>query len=187
MHQDARPQRPTDASEGPTFTYHRTSMYGAVVFVVVLATGVEVGAAHLLLGLWSPPIAWILTAVGIFGALWMVGDWRACRLRPVEIGGGTVRIHFGLRWRLRIPIDTIERIRPPNPDERQSRSGPDLRLALPGSAWWVMELSRPLQARTVQGRHRAVRSFALGLDDMDGFVEAWTALVPAADRARSEP
>lgn len=157
---------PADATlDERTLTYHRKSAYGAAVFALILATLAEVPAMHLLLRLWSERAAWVMTALGLYAVLWLVGDWRACRLRPMHVEDGTLRIRFGLRWRLDIPVERVVRMRAPTAAERATKRAMDLRLALPGVSWTVLELDHPVTAVGMYGRRRSVRSLGLGLDE----------------------
>jgi hypothetical protein len=146
-------------------TYHRKTAYGAIVFAVLMATGVEVATVHFLASLWSHRLAWILTGLGVYGALWIYGDWRACRLRPVTARDGILRVRFGLRWRLDVPLRAVRAARLPTAQERADRRAVDLRLALPGTPWKVLELDRPVQAEGIYGLRRTVRTLGLGLDE----------------------
>lgn len=168
---------PVDAPETPgaaraVLTYHRKSVYGAVVVMVILATAAEVPAVHFLVRPWSAPPAWALTALAIGGLLWIVADWRACRTRPIRVEDGTIRIRFGLRSRLDIPIRDVIELRASTPSERASRSSVDLRLALPGASWTRVELASPLRAAGPLGLGRTVRVLGLGVDEPGGLEAA---------------
>lgn len=146
-------------------SYHGKSANGAIVFALLLATSVEVVGVHFLVSLWSHRAAWILTGLGIYGALWIFGDWRACRLRPVEVEGGVLRIRFGLRWRLDVPLDALRVVRAPTADELARKDSVDLRLALPGARWQVLELDRAVPAQGIYGLRRSVRTLGLAVDE----------------------
>ncbi len=157
--------RRTHPAASADLSYHRKGAYGAVVFVLLLASLAEIPAAHLLVRQWSFRLAWLLTGLGLYGALWLVGDWRACRTRPIRVEGGVLRVRFGLRWSLDIPLESIRALRAPTAAEKASRGAVDLRLALPGAPWTVLELDRPIEARGPYGRRREVRSVGLGVDE----------------------
>ena len=157
--------RVADAPRTTTFTYHRRTAYGAVVFALILATFGEIPAMHFLLRLWSDRAAWILTALGLYAILWLIGDWRACRLRPIRVEHGTLRIRFGMRWRLDVPLNGIAGVRAPTAAEKATKGAVDLRLALPGGSWTMLELDRPVVAVGMYGRRRTVRTLGLGLDE----------------------
>lgn len=151
------------------FTYHRKAAYGGVVFAFVLISLAEIPALHLLLGLWSDRLAWLVTALGAYGMLWLIGDWRATRNLPILVRGEDLHIRFGLRWRIDIALDDIVAFRSPTAAERSRKKLVDLKLALPMSRWKVLELKRPVEARGIYGRRRTVRTLGLAIDEQDRF------------------
>lgn len=167
-------------------SYHRGSAYGAIAVAVILASAAEIPAMHLLVGLWSAPAAWLLTILGVYGVLWVVGDWRACRARPVRVENGTLRIRFGLRWRMDVPLEHILSARPATGSERAHRRSVDLRLALPGAAWTRIELDRPVTATGMYGLRREVRTLGLGVDQPERLSAALDAFRAARPRPPSE-
>lgn len=155
----------TAAPPASGLSYHRKTAYGAIVFALLSATAVEVAGMHLLVGLRSHRVAWILTGLGAYGALWIYGDWRACLLRPVVLEQGMLRVRFGLRWQLDVPIEAVRAVRQPTAEERARKGAVDLRLALPGAKWQVLELDRAALAQGIYGLRRTVRTIGLGLDE----------------------
>ncbi len=147
-----------------TLTYDRRTSYGAILVALLLVSAAEIPALHLMVSLWSDTAAWLLTGLGAYGVLWIVGDWRACRLRPVRVDGDILRIRFGLRWRVDVPMEHLRQVRAPTGTERSDRSAVDLRLALPGASWQLLELDRPVTAVGMYGLQRQVRTLGLGLD-----------------------
>lgn len=161
--------------DGISLSYHRKTGYGAMVGVLLLVTAVEVVTMHLLVRTWSERLAWVLTALGVYGAIWVLGDWRACRHRPARAEKGVLRVRFGLRWRLDVPLASVTALRPPTPREMATKRGVDLRLALPGSRWRVLELDPPAEAEGIYGLRRTVRTLGLALDEptlLDAALEA---------------
>jgi hypothetical protein len=177
----ARGRRPVRAD---ALTHHRKTAYGAMVLALLMATAVEVVAMHFLVGIWSHRVAWILTALGVYGAVWIYGDWNALRRRPTRVEAGVLRIRFGLRWRLDVPLSAITSIRAPTREERATRRGVDLRLALPGAGWVVLELDRPIRAEGIYGLRRSVRTLGLGLDEPRR-LEALVAPDPTSNEERT--
>ncbi len=156
---------PAAAADPATLTYHRKTAYGAIVVVLLLATLAEVPAVHFLVRQWSERAAWLLTALGLYGTLWIIGDWRACRARPIRLEDGVLHVRFGLRWRLDVPLAAIREVRAPTTAEKAARGAVDLRLALPGASWTRLELDRPLEAKGPYGMRRRVRTLGLGMDE----------------------
>lgn len=148
-----------------SLTYHRRAGYGAVVAALIMAMAAEILAVHLVVSCWSDRGAWAFTALGLYGLLWILGDWKACRSRPVTLAGGEMRIRFGLRWRLDIPVERIVALRGPSTGGVATPPEVDLRLALPGTSPTVLELDSAVTARGPYGIQRKVRTLALALDD----------------------
>ena len=69
---------------------------------LLVLLGVEIVGVHLLVSLASPTIAWVLTALSLYGVLWLVGDAQAARHRPILVDRLLVRV--GLRWTVEIPV-----------------------------------------------------------------------------------
>ena len=123
------------------FTVHRTSGAGAVLAALALASVGEAAGLHLLVAQWSPRAAWIATALSAYFLVWLAGDLRAMKLRPILLHGGVLRIRVGLRWRAEIPLASIRGICA-GPDPLRHRGcavasplgGPNLYLHLDGPA-----------------------------------------------------
>jgi hypothetical protein len=141
------------------FTYHRRGAYPALLAVVFMAIGVETGAMHLLLGLWSRAVAWISTGLGAYSALWLVGDYHASRLNPIVVGGDSLELVTGLRWRSSIPWRNVRGATDRRP------SDPSVRMTLLGKPDFWLELEEPIVVRGILGVERRVRFVGLGADD----------------------
>lgn len=129
---------------------HRKSGAGAVLAALALAGAGETAGLHLLLAHWSPRAAWIATSLSAYALVWLVGDLRALRLRPVLLDGDLLRVRIGLRWRCEIPLASVRAICPgPDPigHRRAARASPlgepNLYLHLDGP----VELEGPLRLR----------------------------------------
>lgn len=163
-----RPER----DDGSDFTTHRKTGYGALLAALILAVSIEVVPIHALLLRASPVLAWSATALSLYGILWLVGDYRAIRLRPVRIDDDRLIVRFGLRWSVDIPIRQIHGIR--NLGGSVIRERADLRLVLPGARRIAFELDRAVEARGPYGLRRRVRTLELGVDDPDRLIERLT-------------
>ncbi|MGH7553279.1 MAG: hypothetical protein ACREMQ_09680 [Longimicrobiales bacterium] len=146
-----------------SFTYHRKTGYGAVVAALLLALAVEITPIHALLARWSATFAWIVTALSLYGVLWLIGDLRAIQLRPIVLRSDRLIVRFGLRWTLTVPLRQIESVRLIGGAIVHDRM--DLRLALPGARRLSILLKEPVEASGVYGLRRRVQAFELGVDD----------------------
>lgn len=160
----SRPQAPAGAT---AFTGHRMSGYGGVVLGLLMVVAVEVMAVHLLVASWSTSAAWVLTALSVYGAVWLVGDLRAVRLRPSWVDRDRICMRVGLRWTVTVPIARVRRARKLAAGEA---AGDALRVALPNSRRVLLELDAPVTALGVYGIRRTATAIELGVDDPDGFL-----------------
>lgn len=153
------------------FGTHRRSGYTALVVALMMAIAAEVAPIHLVVAGWSRPAAWILTALSLYGALWLVGDLRAVRLRPIEVDGSTLRARLGLRWWLEVEASRIRELErivgSPDPP-----SGGELRMALPGAPRVRIVLAGPVQAHGPYGLRRRVECLVLGVDEPERFIDS---------------
>ncbi len=123
------------------FTVHRTCGLGAVFAGLVLASVAETLGAHFLIAQWSSRGAWLSTAASAYFVVWLLGDLRAMRLRPILLERDRLRVRIGLRWRAEVPLASIRKICA-GPDPLRHRTcavasplgGPNLYLHLDGPA-----------------------------------------------------
>ena len=80
-----------------------------------MALVAETIALHFLVARWSEVAAWVLTGVSVYGAVWLVGDYRACVARRIEVTEESLRLRLGLRWEAEIPYSAIAEIVPLGP------------------------------------------------------------------------
>jgi hypothetical protein len=147
------------------FSYHRRAGYGAVVFAIVLLCVAEGAAVHLLVSLWSPAVAWVLTILTLYGALWFVADYRASVLRPVLVTADALVVRTGVRWTAVVPRARIVAVHLARPDTRQRVDGRVLHATLVGTPSLWIELSEPVRASGPYGVAREARWLALGVDE----------------------
>jgi len=155
--------RRAPAAGDDVFSYHRKTGYGSVVAALLLAIAAESLPVHLLLSRWSVKAAWILTALGLYGALWLIGDYRAMRLRPTLLDGPVLRLRHGLRWSLDVPLTLVRGAR--EAGRSDDATGADLTMALRGAKVVRLEFEGPLAAHGFYGRKKTVRSVVVGADD----------------------
>ena len=165
------PRRRAAQVRGERFTAHREVGYGAVLVGVVMLLVVETLAVHALASAWSASLAWVLTGLGVYTGVWLLGDFRALRARPIVVAPDTLELRLGLRWEARIAradIESVERL--------PRRTGPrpdDVRVvALLGQPNVELRLARPVELIGAYGLRRATRRLWLRVDDAERFVAA---------------
>jgi hypothetical protein len=161
--------RATPREDDRTFTVHRRSHYSVIVAVLLFAMAGETVGLHVILAHWSRVAAWIATLLSVWGALWIVGDMHATRLRPLRLAQGGLVIELGIRWRAFVPYDAIRSVAP----AASPRRGPlTLRATVVGAADVHMQLRRPLEARGLLGRTKQFDEILLSADRPEAFTEA---------------
>jgi hypothetical protein len=161
------------------FTVHEKSAYGSVIAGLMLLTAMELFPVHLLLSRWSPLAAWTLTALSLYGALWLLADWRATRLRTIRLSAAGLHLRAGLRWDILIPLERVRSI------ERFSAADADpkpLKLTAFGDPDLLVTTDRPVEALGLYGFTRRTDRFAVAVDAPARLIEAWAA---AADPSRA--
>ncbi|MGI2336643.1 MAG: hypothetical protein ACRKGH_08420 [Dehalogenimonas sp.] len=96
------------------FTYHRKSMLGAFVLLVLFITPAEIFIMGLLL-----PLEWLKGVLGIlavYAFFWMLGVWVSMSALPHRLGDDGLQIHNGVFAAGYIPYVDIDEIRAEHTD-----------------------------------------------------------------------
>jgi hypothetical protein len=158
----ARPHAPAGAD---AFTHHVRSGHSGIVLAFLLVLAAEGFAVHLLLMHWNPTVAWIFTIGTVYGALWLIADYRATVLRPILVGPDGIVFRAGLRTTAQVPLASIATVgrEAPGAGERS------LKLGLAGTPTRWVTLTEPVQARGPYGLVRRVRVIGLEPDAPEEF------------------
>jgi len=159
---------------GRAFSGHRRSGYPAVLGAILMAVAVETAVMHLLVSLWMVPVAWVLTALGVYSMAWLLGDFHAARLNPSILTDSGLHLRTGLRWRTDLVWADILGIHDGAPSEK------DVKLTLWGGPDFWIECRDPAVVIGPFGLERRVRFLGLGVDDTLEFREAIQARVPSS-------
>ncbi len=145
---------------------------GGIHVALMVVSVVEVVAVHLLVSRWSHLAAWVLTALALYGLLWILADLRAIRLRPTTLDDHTLVLRTGLRWTMTIPRDRIRAVERRDWRHRFGRGEDELSLAVAGEPDIIIELDRPLRATGPFGITRTARRIGFSADRPDEVIEA---------------
>jgi len=148
-----------------SFTYHRSSAYLAIVGAVMLAAVAELGGMHLLISLWSPTVAWVVSAISVYALLWLIGDAHAIRLRPIRVSETMLHIRVGLRSTIDVPLASIDTIGAPGDRSLSRRTPGYLKSVLLGAANLRVELNTPVDALGPYGLTMEAKTIDLRVDD----------------------
>lgn len=154
-----------------SFSYHRKSgtsaLYGALLLLLVI----ETIAFHIVIALWWPIIAWVLTIGSLYAVIQLLGHLKACRQRPIVLAEDKLLIRHGLAGDVEIPFSSISEI-------SLTKKFPDgegvLPLALLKSIEpfnIAIELKEPLSLRGLYGLKKNFRILLLHVDQKEDFVK----------------
>ncbi len=173
-------RRAPDAPEGwRAFTIHRRSGFGAVVVAIAMAGVGELIGTHLLVAQWSTRWAWVATAVGLYGMVWLVGDFRAVVLRPVLLSADTLVVRVGLRWRVSVPLAAVRAVCLGTDARGHARA---LRLSPIGPPLLYVHLTAPVEVAGLFGLRRRAEVLGLRVDDPEALAEALRAVMATSAR-----
>lgn len=148
-------------------TFHHHAGWGSIVACIITVLAAEMIGVHLLLQQWSHTAAWVVTALELWGVLWLLGDFHAFRLRPFVVTEETIELRFGFRWTAIFPRALVTKVEPLSPveAERLKETGTHLRLAFLDDPQHLIHLSEPIRVDGPFGITRQVTSIGLTPDD----------------------
>lgn len=156
-------QRP--ATGRRLFSHHEKSLNGVLTAGLIMVTILEIIPVHLLLQLWSPAAAWVVTALTAYGFIWFLGDYHAMRLRPHVLSEERLHLRVGLRWSVEVPLVDIARLERRLGYGKPAAKGKMLKAVALGEPQFVIDLKRPATALGLYGLRRKVESIGFTVDD----------------------
>lgn len=163
------------------FSYHRESGYGALLLTLAFLAVLELVGAHFVVASWwGHGAAWVLTALSLYGLVWLLGFYQAVRLRPIVVGAESLQVRVGLRWDVQVPFSQIAGVYTPAAGKAYPKGGDFLRAVTLGEPQLIIRLHEPLTARGMYGMSRQVRAIGVAVDDAAAFREILISRVRAA-------
>lgn len=157
----AQPRVPEGAR---AITIHKRSEWGTIVACIIVLIAFESVGLHLLVQHWSTKVAWILTALDVYGVLWLIGDYHAMRLRPTLASSGRIEFRHGLRWSVSVDRDNIASVDAVESEADWKRKA-TLKFALLDEPRTMIRLREPVIASGLAGIRRRIDSIAILPDD----------------------
>ena len=157
---------PATQADQQQFTYHKKNGYLGILGILMFVLLMETFALHLIVMRWSVVVAWILTVLSLYGALWLIGDYHAIRVHPIIATPELLYLRIGLRWRTDIHRDNIASVEAGPPKNPKSSD------YLRASILWpraTLILKSPVIVQGLFGRKRTVSRLGLSIDDLDSF------------------
>ena len=153
------------------FNYHNAGGYMNMMLGLALAFPVEIIGVHLLLSQWNTVAAFVVTALSVYAAIWLIGDARARIMRPVAASDDSVRLECGIQMEAVVPLSNIEEV---YFSEHGTSVLPKTEKLNYGTFYqaniWIVA-KRPVEVRTMLGTKR-VQAIGLSLDDPHAFADA---------------
>ncbi|MBB4155238.1 hypothetical protein GGQ80_003156 [Sphingomonas jinjuensis] len=156
---------------GQRFSYHRA--VAPMLWVLVLLGCGELVVVHLLLALWHPMVALVVSLLTLPALVWLVLGIRVMKRRPVLIDGGRLVMRVGTIRSVEVPLDQIAGL-------REAWTAADLKrrqvlnLALVAYPNVVVDLAGPLSGK------RGIVAIAHRLDEPVAFAAAIKRVVASA-------
>jgi hypothetical protein len=158
--------RPRLAPGAIAFTQHRKSGMMGIVGAVSFACAVEAVGVHLVAAQWSAKVAWVLTALSIYGVVWLVGLGRSVVLRPTVVEREGLRVRIGALYEAEVPFDAIAEVAAVRAGPANRRAPGYLHAALFAAPRLMIELKEPVEARGLYGnRKRGITRIGLLVDE----------------------
>jgi hypothetical protein len=154
----------------PGFSVYQRIGWDTVLACILVLLTAESIAVHLFIQAWSTRAAWVATLLDLYGAIWLIGDYHALRLRPITIDENTLHVRFGSRWSVSIPLQTIAAVEPVRAESDWKRKGV-LKVAMLDEPCLLVRLSTPATAVGLAGIRKTIDAVAILPDDVEGFEE----------------
>jgi membrane protein YdbS with pleckstrin-like domain len=92
-----------------TFSYHRS--VAPMMWILVAIATVETLVVHLLVALWRPWVAALLSVVSVATIFWLIGAIRSFKTLPVEISDGQLVWRVGRLRKVVVPLDRVSTLK----------------------------------------------------------------------------
>jgi len=162
--------RTPDPAGDETITLHKESGWGSILACILTLIVAESIGLHLALQLWfRPVVVWSVTALDVYGILWLLGDYHALRLRPTIAGSDTLHVRHGLRWSVDIPLANIASIDPVSREEEWKGKKSVLKLTMFDEPRYLVRLREPQTANGIAGITKRIEAIAIRPDDDERF------------------
>lgn len=144
------------------FTVHRVNGWALFVGVLVFLTVVETAVAHLVLATFvSATVAWVVSALSLYGVAWLLGDLHALRHGGVTVTDAGLELALGVRWSGTLPWAAITSIEAGTLAGKQ----PGVIDASIMGANVIVTLATPVELTGLLGRRRTATRVGLSIDD----------------------
>ncbi|TWI09515.1 hypothetical protein [Aerolutibacter ruishenii] len=146
---------------------HDANAANQLAFVVLVAA--EIPIAHVLLHLYNPTLALVVSALSVYGLAFLYAEYRATLLRATTFEGDGLHIRSGVLGDVVVPYAAIASIE--NSNQRPRRAKHAMRFVGTASANLTLVLRDGAELQTLFGARRVERVH-LAIDEPARFREA---------------
>uniref|UniRef100_Q02BH1 Uncharacterized protein n=1 Tax=Solibacter usitatus (strain Ellin6076) TaxID=234267 RepID=Q02BH1_SOLUE len=158
-------QRPHAPEGSRAFSIHQQSGVADLFTVLAGVSIIETVLVHLVVTRWSAAAAWTLSALSIYGTVWLVAMARSFILRPVLVSDTEMIARSGMLWTVRIPLAAISSV-------ELGTAIYNMKLPPASQPNVVLQLLEPVTAHGICGMTRRISNLGLAIDDQTTFVRA---------------
>ncbi|GHA83904.1 hypothetical protein [Cognatilysobacter bugurensis] len=133
----------------------------------LIAIGAEIPIAHVLIHLFDPLIAAVVTALSAYGFVFMLAEYRATLYRPLSVTERGLQVRYGVASDFLLEWSSIATVEPTRGPVRRAKGR--LRLIGMGEANVLIGLAPGTRVRGLAGS-RVVDQIYLGVDDSAGLI-----------------
>lgn len=157
------------------FSVHQKCGYLTVLIAIQIAMCVElIGVHYLVHTYWNTIAAWIVSALSLYGILWLWADWNAIRLRPTILNSDRLLLRVGFRWQVEIDHEQIVSVVRLTGMDALKKDKSQLDVSLLGGPNVEVRVSDPVEVQGPYGITRQAECIRLYVDAPDEFVSRLT-------------
>jgi hypothetical protein len=147
---------------------HERSGWGSILACILVLLAAESLGLHLFVMRWSTTAAWIVTALDVYGVLWLIGDYHALRLRRTTIDADGLHLRYGLRWSIDVPASSIASMTTVTKEADWKRRDV-LKVAILEEPRFLITFTAPQVVHGIAGIRKRVNAIAILPDDIERF------------------
>ena len=152
------------------FTCHKENGVVAIFFAIIFIILVETVVQHILIGMFSMTVAWIITIISIYSIFVLFGAARSLIKRPVILTENNIYLRYGILSETLIQRSNIESIKiSPRTVEFNKEMIPLSPLHKLENKNVIINLREEGLLNGFYGRKKKFKSIALYIDDLDRF------------------
>ncbi|MDT3405138.1 hypothetical protein [Mucilaginibacter terrae] len=154
-----------------SFSTHKQSGYASLFGVILFVAIIELAGFHLLLLNYSVTSAIVVTALSIYGLMFLIADFAAIIKSPVLVHHNNLLLRVGIRWHLFTTCDNIASATKIT-DSFTPPKGCFKGAVTKGSINMHIVFKQPVNINRLYGSTLQVRELVISIDQADEFLAA---------------